>query len=92
MQLAHQEKISLEEDNAASNLITITFRSFDVMMKNMAELGDRVSCDMTHEEESFSGEDYFSNMEISDEKSMPAMTFTDEDLLLGSNPTIGLCS
>ncbi|KAL0463336.1 UNVERIFIED_CONTAM: hypothetical protein Slati_0221200 [Sesamum latifolium] len=38
MQLTCQEKISLEEDNEASNLITITFGSFDVMMQNMAEL------------------------------------------------------
>ncbi|KAL0463425.1 UNVERIFIED_CONTAM: hypothetical protein Slati_0230100 [Sesamum latifolium] len=42
MQLARQGKISLEEDNAASNLISITFGSFDVMMRNMTELGDKV--------------------------------------------------
>ncbi|KAL0401720.1 UNVERIFIED_CONTAM: hypothetical protein Slati_4201900 [Sesamum latifolium] len=36
------------------------------------------------EEETLSEEDYFSNMEIFDEESMSAMTFTDEDLLLGS--------
>ncbi|KAL0328054.1 UNVERIFIED_CONTAM: hypothetical protein Scaly_2238000 [Sesamum calycinum] len=45
MQLARQGKISLEEDNAVSNLITITFRSFDVM----TELGD--SCNKIQEEE-----------------------------------------
>ncbi|KAL0423644.1 UNVERIFIED_CONTAM: hypothetical protein Sradi_0899200 [Sesamum radiatum] len=80
MQLARQEKISLEEDNAASNLITITFGSFDVM----TELGD--SCNATQEEETLFREDYVSNMEIPDEESMSAMTFTDEDLLLGSKP------
>ncbi|KAK4382830.1 hypothetical protein Sango_2835700 [Sesamum angolense] len=82
MQLARQGNISLEEDNAASNLFTITFRSFDVM----TNLGDKVSCNMTQEEETLFGEDYFSNMGISDEVSMSAMTFTDEDLLLGSKP------
>ncbi|KAL0447773.1 UNVERIFIED_CONTAM: hypothetical protein Slati_1905200 [Sesamum latifolium] len=41
---------------------------------------------MTQEEETPFGEDYFSNVEISDEESMSAMTFTDEDLLLGSKP------
>ncbi|KAL0438959.1 UNVERIFIED_CONTAM: hypothetical protein Slati_2378900, partial [Sesamum latifolium] len=81
--LARQGKISLEEDNAASNLISITFRSFDVMI---AGIGDKVSCNMTQEEETLLGEDYFSNMEISDEESISAMTFTDEDLLLGSKP------
>ncbi|KAL0381298.1 UNVERIFIED_CONTAM: hypothetical protein Sangu_0194100 [Sesamum angustifolium] len=80
MQLARQEKISLEEDNAASNLITITFGSFDVM----TELGD--SCNATQEDETLFGEDYFSNMGIPDEESMLAMTLTDEDLLLGSKP------
>ncbi|KAL0458334.1 UNVERIFIED_CONTAM: hypothetical protein Slati_0460600 [Sesamum latifolium] len=53
---------------------------------NMTELGDKVSCNMTQEEETLSGEDYFSNVEISDEESKSAMTFTDEDLLLGSKP------
>ncbi|KAL0447779.1 UNVERIFIED_CONTAM: hypothetical protein Slati_1905800 [Sesamum latifolium] len=91
MQLARQGKISLEEDNATSNLISITFGSFDVMMQNMTELGDKVSCNMTQEEETPFGEDYFSNVEISDEKSMSAMTFTDEDLLLGSKPHTGHC-
>ncbi|KAL0367220.1 UNVERIFIED_CONTAM: hypothetical protein Sradi_3612100 [Sesamum radiatum] len=38
MQLARQGKISLEEDNAAPNLITITFESFDVMMRNIAKI------------------------------------------------------
>ncbi|KAL0396150.1 UNVERIFIED_CONTAM: hypothetical protein Scaly_0063400 [Sesamum calycinum] len=80
MELARQGKISLEEDNAASNLITITFGSFKVM----TGLGDKVSCNMTQEEETLRREDYFPNMEISDEESMLAMTFTDEDLLLGS--------
>ncbi|KAL0339231.1 UNVERIFIED_CONTAM: hypothetical protein Sangu_1445200 [Sesamum angustifolium] len=82
MQLARQGNISLEEDNAASNLITITFGSFDVM----TELGDKASCNMTQEEETLIGEDYFSNMGIPNEESMSAMTFTDEDLLLGSKP------
>ncbi|KAL0440327.1 UNVERIFIED_CONTAM: hypothetical protein Slati_2515700 [Sesamum latifolium] len=86
MQLACQGKISLEEDNAASNLITITFGSFDITMQNMAKLGDKVSCNMTQEEETLLGEDYFPNMEISDEESMSTMTFTDEDLFLGSKP------
>ncbi|KAL0449414.1 UNVERIFIED_CONTAM: hypothetical protein Slati_1497800 [Sesamum latifolium] len=63
MKLARQGKISLEEDNAASNLISITFGSFDVMMQNMTELGDKVSCNMTQEEETPFGEDYFSNVE-----------------------------
>ncbi|KAL0455857.1 UNVERIFIED_CONTAM: hypothetical protein Slati_0924900 [Sesamum latifolium] len=84
MQLTRQGKISLEEDNAASNLINITFGSFDVMMRNMAELGDKVSCIMTQEDKTLLGENYFSNMEISDEESMSVMTFTDEDLLLDS--------
>ncbi|KAL0295969.1 UNVERIFIED_CONTAM: hypothetical protein Sradi_6649000 [Sesamum radiatum] len=82
MQLARQGKISLEKDNAASNLITITFGSFDVM----TELGDKTSCNMTQEEETLFREDYFSNMGIPDEESMSAITFTDEDLLLGSKP------
>ncbi|KAK4404378.1 hypothetical protein Sango_0806400 [Sesamum angolense] len=49
MQLARQGKISLEEDNAASSLITITFGSFNVMTK----LGDKVSCNMMQEEKLF---------------------------------------
>ncbi|KAL0313517.1 UNVERIFIED_CONTAM: hypothetical protein Sradi_5751000 [Sesamum radiatum] len=86
MQLAHQGKVLLEEDNATSNSITITFGSFDVMMQNITELGDKVSCNITQEEETLLGEDCLSNMEISNEESMSAMTFTDEDLLLDSKP------
>ncbi|KAL0290917.1 UNVERIFIED_CONTAM: hypothetical protein Scaly_2653600 [Sesamum calycinum] len=52
----------------------------------MTELGDKASCNMTQEEETLIGEDYFSNMGIPNEESMSAMTFTDEDLLLGSKP------
>ncbi|KAL0433583.1 UNVERIFIED_CONTAM: hypothetical protein Slati_2692600 [Sesamum latifolium] len=84
IQLARQGKISVEEDNAASNLITITFRSFDVMMQNMVEL--EVSCNMTQEEETLFGEDYLSNTKTSDEECVSTMTFTDEDLLLGFKP------
>ncbi|KAL0373431.1 UNVERIFIED_CONTAM: hypothetical protein Sradi_3258800 [Sesamum radiatum] len=86
MQLTRQGKILLEEDNATSNLITITLGSFDVMKRNIAKLEDKDSCNMTQEEETLLGEYYFSNMKISDEESMSAMTFTDEDLLLGSKP------
>ncbi|KAL0410878.1 UNVERIFIED_CONTAM: hypothetical protein Slati_3677500 [Sesamum latifolium] len=56
------------------------------MMQNMTELRDKASCNMTQEEETPFGEDYFSNVKISDEESMSAITFTDKDLLLGSKP------
>ncbi|KAL0434216.1 UNVERIFIED_CONTAM: hypothetical protein Slati_2755900 [Sesamum latifolium] len=62
------------------------FGSFDVMMQNMAELEDKVSCNMTQEEETLFGEDYFSNMKIFNEECMSVMTFTDEDLQLSSKP------
>ncbi|KAL0439167.1 UNVERIFIED_CONTAM: hypothetical protein Slati_2399700 [Sesamum latifolium] len=84
MQLARQGKISLEEDNAASNLITATFGSFDVVMQYMVELEDKVSFNMTQQEETPFGEDYLSNTKISNEQCMSTMTFTDEDLLRGS--------
>ncbi|KAL0320192.1 UNVERIFIED_CONTAM: hypothetical protein Sradi_5280700 [Sesamum radiatum] len=47
----------------------------------MAELGGKASCNVTQEEETLLEKGYFS-----DEESMSAMTFADEDLLLGSKP------
>ncbi|KAL0373897.1 UNVERIFIED_CONTAM: hypothetical protein Sradi_3305400 [Sesamum radiatum] len=57
MQLARQGKISVEEDNATSDLITIMLGSFDVMTRNIVKFEDKVSCNMTQEQKTLLGED-----------------------------------
>ncbi|KAL0291231.1 UNVERIFIED_CONTAM: hypothetical protein Sangu_2541400 [Sesamum angustifolium] len=52
----------------------------------MIEFEDKVSCNMTQEEEPSFREDYLSNTKTFDAECMSAMSFTDEDLLLGSKP------
>ncbi|KAI3465910.1 hypothetical protein Pfo_022573 [Paulownia fortunei] len=64
MQLARQGKISLEEDNATANLITIEFGSTDVIMENVPRCSDdgkldydnNISCNMTSEQNISSNE------------------------------------
>ncbi|KAL0325220.1 UNVERIFIED_CONTAM: hypothetical protein Sradi_5091300 [Sesamum radiatum] len=68
MQLARQGKISLEEDSAATNAITIGSGHVD---------GNT----LFKKEDTFDADDC-----------MSIITFTDEDLLLGSNLIIVLCS
>ncbi|KAL0388079.1 UNVERIFIED_CONTAM: hypothetical protein Sradi_2689700 [Sesamum radiatum] len=79
MQLAHQGKISLEEDSAATNVITIESGHVD---------GKKDSCNATHGDNITSNEDTLFEKEDSSDTDdcMSAITFTDEDLLLGSKP------
>ncbi|KAI3445236.1 hypothetical protein Pfo_001901 [Paulownia fortunei] len=64
MQLAHPGKITLEKDNAATNLVTIIFGSFDVIMENVRgwnggrrlDHGNDVSCNITSEQNIFSSD------------------------------------
>ncbi|KAL0453631.1 UNVERIFIED_CONTAM: hypothetical protein Slati_1341200 [Sesamum latifolium] len=79
MQLARQGKISLEEDSAAANAITIEKGYFDSNKDscNAVHGDDTASNDGTlHEKENSSNADDF----------MSTITFTDEDLLLSSKP------
>ncbi|KAL0463616.1 UNVERIFIED_CONTAM: hypothetical protein Slati_0249200 [Sesamum latifolium] len=73
MQLARQGKFSLEEDSAATNLVSTKCGSLD---------GKRVSCNTTHtvNEDSLLEKKDSSNAN----DCMSTITFTDEDLLLGS--------
>ncbi|KAL0420246.1 UNVERIFIED_CONTAM: hypothetical protein Slati_3047500 [Sesamum latifolium] len=75
MQLARQGKISLEEDSAATNLVSTKFGSLD---------GKRVSYNTTHtiNEDGLLEKKDSSNAN----ECMSTITFTDEDLLLGSKP------
>ncbi|KAK4395927.1 hypothetical protein Sango_1747000 [Sesamum angolense] len=76
MQLARQGKISLEEDSAATNAITIESGHVD---------GNKDSCNAVYEDDITSNEDtLFEKDDVDD--CMPTITFTDEDLLLGSKP------
>ncbi|KAL0387959.1 UNVERIFIED_CONTAM: hypothetical protein Sradi_2677700 [Sesamum radiatum] len=79
MQLARQGKISLEEDSAATNVITIESGHVD---------GNKDSCNATHGDNITSNEDtLFEKNDSSDtDDCMSTITFTDEDLLLGSKP------
>ncbi|KAL0352301.1 UNVERIFIED_CONTAM: hypothetical protein Scaly_1618800 [Sesamum calycinum] len=79
MQLAHQGKISLEEDSTATNAITIKSGHVD---------GNKDSCNTMHGDYITSNKDtLFEKEESSDaDDCMSIITFTDEDLLLGSKP------
>ncbi|KAL0337753.1 UNVERIFIED_CONTAM: hypothetical protein Scaly_2050400 [Sesamum calycinum] len=79
MQLARQGKISLEEDSAARNVITIESGHVD---------GNKDSCNATHGDNTTSNEDTLFEKEDSSDTDdcMSTITFTDEDLLLGSKP------
>ncbi|KAL0453819.1 UNVERIFIED_CONTAM: hypothetical protein Slati_1360000 [Sesamum latifolium] len=78
MQLAHQGKISLEEDSAATNVI---------MIKSGYLNSNKNSCNVVHGGELLEKEDSSATDDC-----MSIITFTDEDLLLGSKPIIVLCS
>ncbi|KAK4388602.1 hypothetical protein Sango_2466800 [Sesamum angolense] len=79
MQLARQGKISLEEDSAATNAITIESGYVD---------SNKDSCNTMHGENIPSNEDILLENEDSSDADdyMSTITFTDEDLLLGSKP------
>ncbi|KAK4406565.1 hypothetical protein Sango_0663000 [Sesamum angolense] len=79
MQLARQGKISLEEDSAAANAITIKSGHVD---------GNKNSCNATYGDNITSNEDTLFEKENSfdTDDCMSTITFTDEDLLLGSKP------
>ncbi|KAL0396390.1 UNVERIFIED_CONTAM: hypothetical protein Scaly_0087400 [Sesamum calycinum] len=77
MQLARQGKISLEEDSAATNVITI----------ESEHVNNKDSCNATHGDNITSNEDTLFEKEDSSDTDdcMSTITFTD-DLLLGSKP------
>ncbi|KAL0283780.1 UNVERIFIED_CONTAM: hypothetical protein Sangu_2867600 [Sesamum angustifolium] len=79
MQLARQDKISLEEDSMATNAITIKIGYFD---------GNKDSCNATHGDDTTSNEDTLLKKEDSFDADdcMSTITLTDEYLLLGSKP------
>ncbi|KAL0317359.1 UNVERIFIED_CONTAM: hypothetical protein Sangu_2150200, partial [Sesamum angustifolium] len=79
MQLARQGKISLEEDSAATNTITIKSGHVD---------GNKDSCNAMHGDNITSNEDtLFRKKDSSDaDDCMSTITITDKDLLLGSKP------
>ncbi|KAL0286808.1 UNVERIFIED_CONTAM: hypothetical protein Sangu_2720500 [Sesamum angustifolium] len=79
MQLARQGKISLEEDSSATNVITIKSGHVD---------GNKDSCNATHGDNITGNEDKLFEKENSSnaDDCMSTITFTDEDLLLGSKP------
>ncbi|KAL0391375.1 UNVERIFIED_CONTAM: hypothetical protein Slati_4569500 [Sesamum latifolium] len=79
MQLARQGKISLEEDFSATNAITIKSGYFD---------GNKDECNTTHGDDTASNEDTLLEKGDSSyaDDCMSTITFTDEDLLLGSKP------
>ncbi|KAK4382582.1 hypothetical protein Sango_2857700 [Sesamum angolense] len=85
MQLARQGKISLEEDSAATNSITI---------KSGHVNGNKDSCNARHGDNITSNEDTLFKKEDSSDTDdcMSTITFTDEDLLLGSKPHNRPCS
>ncbi|KAL0367528.1 UNVERIFIED_CONTAM: hypothetical protein Sradi_3642900 [Sesamum radiatum] len=76
MQLALQGKISLEDDSAETNVVTIKNRYFD---------DNKDACNTTHGDDT---EDTLLKKEDSSDADdcMSTITFTDEDLLLGSKP------
>ncbi|KAL0287154.1 UNVERIFIED_CONTAM: hypothetical protein Scaly_2774600 [Sesamum calycinum] len=77
MQLACQGKISLENDSAVTNAITIENKHFD---------GNNDLCNALHGGDTTSNEDILLKKEDSSNAHdcMSIITFTDEDLLLGS--------
>ncbi|KAK4383075.1 hypothetical protein Sango_2811300 [Sesamum angolense] len=77
MQLARQGKISLEEDSAATNVITIESGHVD---------DNKDSCNAKHGDNITSNEDTLFEKEDSSDTDdcMSTITFTDEDLVLGS--------
>ncbi|KAL0331704.1 UNVERIFIED_CONTAM: hypothetical protein Sangu_1715900 [Sesamum angustifolium] len=77
MQLAHQGKLSLEEDSAATNAITIESGHVD---------GNKDSCNAMHGDNITSNEDTLFEKEDSSDANdcTSTITFTNEDLLLGS--------
>ncbi|KAK4397617.1 hypothetical protein Sango_1237200 [Sesamum angolense] len=79
MQLPYQGKISLEEDSAATNVITIESGHVD---------GNKDSCNAMHGDNITSNEDtLFEKEDSSDvDDCMSTITFTDEDLFLGCKP------
>ncbi|KAK4406582.1 hypothetical protein Sango_0664700 [Sesamum angolense] len=79
MQLARQDKISLEEDSVAKNAIIIKIGYFD---------GNKDSCNATHGDDTTSNEDTLLKKEDSFDADdcMSPITLTDEYLLLGSKP------
>ncbi|KAL0299019.1 UNVERIFIED_CONTAM: Transposon Tf2-12 polyprotein [Sesamum radiatum] len=79
MQLARQGKISLEEDSPTTNVITIESKHVN---------GNKDSCNATHGDNITSNEDTLFGKEDSSDTDdcMSTITFTDEDLLLGSKP------
>ncbi|KAL0423247.1 UNVERIFIED_CONTAM: hypothetical protein Sradi_0859500 [Sesamum radiatum] len=79
MQLARQGKISLEEDFTTKNAITIESGHVD---------GNKDSCNAMHGDDITNNEDtLFEKKDSSDvDDCMSIITFTDEDLLLGSKP------
>ncbi|KAL0413001.1 UNVERIFIED_CONTAM: hypothetical protein Sradi_1501800 [Sesamum radiatum] len=76
MQLARQGKISLEEDSEETNVVTIKNRYFN---------NNEDACNTTHGDDT---EDTLLEKEDSTDADdcMSTITFTDEDLLLGSKP------
>ncbi|KAK4381927.1 hypothetical protein Sango_2919800 [Sesamum angolense] len=79
MQLARQGKISLEEDSTATNAITIESGHVD---------GNKDSCNAMYGYNITNNEDTLFEKEDSSDADdcMSTITFTDEDLLLGSKP------
>ncbi|KAL0288519.1 UNVERIFIED_CONTAM: hypothetical protein Sangu_2654100 [Sesamum angustifolium] len=79
VQLARQGKISLEEDSAATNAITIESEHVD---------GNKDSCNGTHGNNITSNEDIlFEKEDLCDaDVCMSTITFTDEDMHLRSKP------
>ncbi|KAL0295965.1 UNVERIFIED_CONTAM: hypothetical protein Sradi_6648600 [Sesamum radiatum] len=79
MQLARQGKISLKENFAATNAITIESGHVD---------GNKGSCNAMHGDNITSNEDTLFEKEDSSYANdcMSTITFTEEDLLLGSKP------
>ncbi|KAL0329080.1 UNVERIFIED_CONTAM: hypothetical protein Sradi_4894700 [Sesamum radiatum] len=79
MQLARQGKISPEEDSATTNAILVESGYFD---------GNKDSCNATHGDDTINNEDTLLEKEDSSDVDdcMSTITFTDEDLLLGSKP------
>ncbi|KAL0291950.1 UNVERIFIED_CONTAM: hypothetical protein Scaly_2613000 [Sesamum calycinum] len=77
--IARQGKISLEEDSAATNVITIESGHVD---------GNKDSCNAMHGDNITSNEVTLFEKENSSyaDDCMSTITFTDEDLLLGSKP------
>ncbi|KAK4394215.1 hypothetical protein Sango_1892300 [Sesamum angolense] len=79
MKLASQGKISLEENSTEPNAITIESGHVD---------GNKDSCNTVHGDNITSNEDTLFEKEDSSDADdcMSIITFTDEDLLLGSKP------